>query len=261
MIGIRGGIGGGVRGGIGERPATTGIAGVTRDALNGNYYPANATEWNNLLAAAGDGAGGPGSAWLMQQAAGNAADTIGSVTLTASGTAMLYEQGVPGAARKCIRGIDGTANQKFVNSTTAPNPSLTSTMLVMFLDIPSTPAAVRDVAFFASNSDLRYNSSGKLRVVGSVNTDGAATPGASQRWVVLQNNITAGSLKVFTDQEVITGSWVLPTSLTMIALGGQSAPAGAVGYAYAAEFSGAAAERSQAQIKTLLTTLGATIPW
>lgn len=235
------------------------IAGVTRDATNRNYFPANASEWAALLAAAGDGAGNPSSCWTWQDASGNPVDQIGSVNLTSTMT--IYQSAVPGASRKCIRDVDGTANHRLVNSTTAPNPSLTSTMQLMSLDLPSAPAVVRDICEVAANCDLRLNTNGRLRLVAGASADLVNVCGPGQRWVALQSNLTAGTVKVFTDQEMFTGTFATPTSATLLAFGGQSTAASAAGYAYGAQFTGAAAERTTNQMRALLQTLGATIPW
>lgn len=267
MISVRAGVISGVRAGLAAGVSADpdafdgpgGIPGVTRDAGNLNYYPANAAEWTALMTEAGLATGNPSSAWTLQNASGNPADTIGTVNLTS--TLTLYQQTVPGAARKCIRGVDGTANSRLVNSTTAPNPSLTSTMQLMYLDIPAAPAAVRDVALGAPNYDLRFNTTGKLRLVAGASADLVSVAALTQQWVVLQCNITAGTTKVFTAQEKFTGTYVLPTSAVLLAFGGQSTSVAGIGYAYAAQFTGTAAELSDAQVKTLLQTLGATIPW
>jgi hypothetical protein len=267
MIGIRAGVIVGPRAGIAvgvssdpDAPdVSTAIPGVTRDSSNLNYYPANAAEWTALMTAAGLATGNPASTWTLQNASGNPADTIGSITLTSTMT--LYQQSITGLTRKCIRGVDGTANSRLVNSTTAPNPSLTSTLELAYIDIPVAPAVVRDVAFGAANYDLRYNTNGRLRLVSGASADLVNIAASTKMWVALQANITAGTTKVFTEQEKFSGTYVLPTSATIIAFGGQSTAVAAIGYAYAAQFTGTAAELSDAQVKTLLQTLGAAIPW
>lgn len=268
MLGLRFGLWGGPRIGPAtginqdaiDPPASSGIAGVTRDTGDGNYYPANAAEWTILMAAAGLGTGNPSSVWNLQEASGNCADSVGAITLTANNIT-LYQQTFPGATRKCIRGVDGTANSNLRNVTTAANPSTTSCLLLARVDIPATPALIRDVIALATNSDLRYNTTGKLRLFAGANADLVNTPGASQRWVALRSNLTATTVTAFTDQEKFAGTWVLPTNAAHVALGGDNASMPAAGFAYACEFTGAAAEMTDAQVKTLLQTLGAIIPW
>lgn len=268
MIGLRTGLAVGLRVGVAAglsedeitAPTGGGIVGVTRDATNGNYFPANAAEWTLFRAAVALPAGNPTSVWNLQEPSGNPADAIGTVTLIAN-SITLYQQPMPGATRKCIRGVDGTANSNLRNTTTAANPSLTSCLLLAFVDLPTTPAAIRDVIALATNSDVRYNATGKLRLFAGANADLANAPGASQRWIALRSNLSASSVTVFTDQEKFIGTFVAPTNAAHVALGGDNAAMPAAGFAYACEFTGAAAEMSDAQVKTMLQGLGATIPW
>jgi len=236
-----------------------GLANVTRDAGNGNYYPANASEWSLLLAAAGL-AGVPSSTWNLQEPSGNLADAIGGITLTPVNWS-LWRQLVPGAARFCMRGTDNTANAKLMNSSTAPNPALTSTLLLMYLDLPVAPAATRFVAVTGQGCDLRLNNAGKLVLQTTAATAFPTAAGAGPRWVVLACNNTARTTKAYTDQEKVVGTYAQPTSAPFIALGSNNGPVGAIGYAYAAQFTGAAAELSDVQVKRLLQTLGATVLW
>ena len=244
--------------GAGNDGAGGGLA-VTRDSGNGNYYPANASEWSLLLAAAGL-AGAPSSTWNLQEPSGNAIDAIGGITLTPVNWS-LWRQSVPGAARFCMRGTDNTANAKLMNSSTAPNPALTSTLLLMYLDLPVAPAATRFVAVAGQGCDLRLNNAGKLVLQTTAATAFPTAAGAGPRWVVLLCNNTARATKAFTDQEKVVGTYAQPTSAPFIALGSNNGPAGAIGYAYATQFIGAAAELSDVQVKRLLQTLGATVLW
>lgn len=265
MIGIRGGIipvRSGIRGGTGTNPAGGGggIVGVTRDSGNQNYYPANAAEWTLFMAAAGLATGNPTSTWNFQESSGTSiADSIGTVALAHNMT--LFNQAVPGATRTCLRGVDGTAGQKALNSTTAANPSTTSVMVLSYLDIAAAPGVMRDVVSFAVNADLRLNTNGHLRLIAGASVDLVNVGASTQQWVALQINNTGTTSKVYTVQEKFLGTYVLPTNQALIAFGGQNATNSATGFAYSAEFTGAAAELTDAQVKTLLQTLGATIPW
>ena len=159
-----------------------------------------------------------------------------------------------------MRATDGQSNSKLVNMTTAPNPALTSTMLVMYLDLPPAPAAVRLVAIVGEGCTLRYTTAAKLQLqAGATTTFTQAATGA--RWVVLQCNNTGHTVKAYTDQEKVVGTYVQPTSGSFLVLGGNNGAPAAVGYAYAAQFTGAAAELTDTQVKTLLQTLGAAVSW
>jgi hypothetical protein len=256
--GIRSGLRSGIRSGL--NPSDSVALAVTRDASNLQYYPASDSEWTTLMAFLGLATGNPSSIWNLQETFGNFADAKGGITLGANNIT-LYSQTFTGAARKCFRGVDGTANSNARNSTTAPNPAATSTLLIAHVDLPAAPAAQRDVMALATNADLRLNTNGKLRLVAGANADLVNVAASAQRWLALQVNLTASTIKVYNDQEVFTGTFVAPTSAAHVALGGDNAAIPAGGWAYAAQFTAAAAELTQAQIKTLLQGLGATIPW
>jgi hypothetical protein len=236
------------------------LSGVTRDSASGLYFPSSAAEWTTFLAAIGVASGGPSSLWLLQEASGNAADTIGGITLTANNVT-LYQQIVAGVTRKFIRGVDGTANSNLRNATTAANPSTTSALLLAFFDLPAAPAAQRDIMALATNSDVRYNTTGKLRIVAGANADLVGTIGARQAWLALRSNLTATTVTVFTPQEKFVGTWTAPTNAAHVALLGDNAATAAAGVAYACEFTGAAAEKSDAELKAIFLGLGTTAPW
>lgn len=243
---------------------TTVVKLVDRDATNGKRFPSSATQWTDFLAYIGDASGGPSSVWLLQQASGNATDSVGAITLTpASWTS--FQQAVTGATRVGIRGVDGTSNSRFLNSTTAPNPLLTSTMLLAYIDFPATPAVGRGIMGVASlNAMVRWTSGAKLRIVAGASTDAVNSSNLTQQWVAFRVNNTALSVTLLNTQEKLSGTYTPPTSASLVLFGGDGGAAGPVSaatYAYACEFTGAAAERSDAQMKTLLQGLGETIPW
>lgn len=239
-----------------------GIPGVTRDATSGKYCPANATEWTALMTAAGLATGNPGSTWNMQEASGNLADSIGSVTLTQTGTGHLYQQVVSGWSRFAVATVDGTANQRWINTTTANNPNAMDVFLLGYVDIPvASPAIVRDVMTKGTQCDCRFNTTGRLRAVFGASADLTADPRGRQMPIGIQVNNTGAVSAIFTDQEAFIGTYVLPASVVMSSFGGQTTSAANTKFLYGAEFGGAAARFTTAQVRTLYQTLGWTIPW
>jgi len=236
------------------------IAGVTFDAGGQKYFPANAAEWTLLMAAAGLATGNPASVWNMQEASGNAADSIGAITLTPTSIS-LYQQAVPGYSRFSIRGIDGQA-AAMRNLATAPNPSLTSTLVMCFVDFNAIPAGVRDISGVAANALTQFMiTTGKLQLVSGATVQTVNAVGVAVRPVLLRINNTATTAALFTDQEKLSTTYVLPTSGNLVTFGRVAGTIASVGYLYGCEFTGAAAELSDAQVKTLLQTLGWSIPW
>lgn len=238
------------------------MAGVTQDSTSLIYTPANSFEWLLTMAAAGIALPGPTNLWLCQEASGNLADTIGTAPLTQTGAGHLYQQAVTGWSRLAATTVDGTSGQKWINTTTAPNPNTTSTLWFGYFRFPAVaPAANRDVVANAGALDSRFTSGGKIQIINGATTTGTANPlGGVHPWLVKHDN-TNLQFTGYTDQEKIAGTYAVMGSNPSYMAGGQTALAGDFGYMYLAEFSGASAEMTDAQIKTLLQTLGWTIAW
>lgn len=244
-------------------PASGGIAGVTRDAIAGWYFPASAAEWTLLMAAAGLATGNPVTTHNCQEPAGALVDAFGLASLAQSGTGHLYQQPVSGFARKAVVTIDGTVGQKWINSTTAPDPAAVSTIWLAAIRFPAAaPAAARDLIANAAALDFRLSTTGKLTIANSGSANGTANPLGGVHMVAVQHNITASTFTGFSDQEKIVGTFATNTANPMIVLGGQTTAAADVGYLWEAEFAGAPAELTSGQMKTLIQTLtGITTPW
>lgn len=271
MIGLRVGVVAGYR--VGVAPGVSedqlsppsaggGIPGVTRDGASLIYAPANTTEWTTLMAVAALATGNPASTWACQEASGNLADAIGGITLTQTGAGHLYQQAVAGWTRKAVQCVDATVGQKWLNTTTAPNAGTTDVLLLAYVSVPvASPAATRDVCGHAAAADCRFNTTGKLRAIFGASADLTADPRGRVMPVLVKVDNTNTISAIYTDQEKFIGTYTTPASASMVYLGGQTATASAAAYLYAAEFTGAAARLTDAQVKTLLQTLGWTIPW
>lgn len=260
---MRTGISFGLRLGVGaEIRAGDPLAGVTRDATSGKYYPASAAEWAIVLSVAGITSGGPHSVWLCQEASGSLVDVVNGVNMAQSGTGHLYQQSLTGHTRKAVKTVDGTVGQKWINSTTAANPNTTDTLELGVFEFPGVaPAAVRDVLAIASASDIRLSTTGKVRAVFGATNDLATSALGLVMPVVMQVNNTGASSCAFTDRDKLIDTYALPASGTVIAVGGHTAAAASVGCTYLAQFRGAAARWTTAQTKAVLQTLGWTVLW
>jgi len=237
------------------------IAGVTRDATNLNYYPASTAEWTTFMTAIGLATGNPGNVWALQ-GTGNAADTgAGGCTLT--NTLDLAQQAVAGASRLGYKSADGGSSERLVGTTGAPDPRTTSTLLLHYIDFGALPAAsARDIMGVQTGAIIRYAAgSGVLQIVAGATTPSLNDYHNTVGWIAMRVNITASTITLFTQLEKLSGTFVLPNSGSAIWFGGHTALSSAAVHSYGAEFSGAAAEISDAQLKTLLQGLGATIPW
>jgi hypothetical protein len=264
LSGLRVGARSGLRAGLDPSDGDP-MSGVSRDASSNVYCPATAGEWATTLSAAGLSAGNPIALHLLQEASGNAADAIGTFTLTASGTLVAYQQAIAGWTRKAITTTAGGTG-KLQNVDVGLPDIATTSMLVLGYARTTTIGTTRDVIgagaaatrlasqAVATTGQARGISNGTL-ATGTIDSGGVVRP-----WVS-QIDRTASTTALYTDAEKIVPAFGATAAGQSITLGNFSAGAGTVAYLYLAVFAGAAAERSPAQIKTLLTTLGWSVLW
>lgn len=246
----------------GRKPTGGGLSGVTRDATSGIYCPATAAEWALMLAAAGIASGGPSFLWLLQDASGSPADQIGGAPLTVSATAPIYQATISGWARKGIAFTDGVTSN--LSRTTSPMPDAggTSGLILAYMEFTAANAGGRNVlAWGGSVADrVQYISGNRLSLstsVGAAGTynyvDGATHP------VLLRNDAVHGSVSFYTDKDKVAGTYQACVGVGLY-LGGDTV-SGPVVIPYSACFTGAAAQLTDAQVKTLLQTLGWSPSW
>lgn len=246
---------------------TTVVKLVAKDATSGIRVPNSSTQWSDFNAYhVANGTSNfpnvsPASLWLLQEASGNPADSIGSVTLTSTFTS--YQQAVTGWTRLAIVGSDGGASA-LLNITTAPNPGTTSVMMMAIVSIPATPGAQRGIMAQGSTTitAVRHNTTAKLRYVAGAQSDLTNSSSSSVRPVLLKIDLTGAATLVYTDQEKKTGTHQTPSgSKTSFGNPGSGVLSSAAGFLYACQFTGSSAELSDAQVKALLVALGHSIPW
>ena len=246
---------------VGDTAAVDPLAGVTQDPTNLKRYPANDAEWSILMTVAGLATGNPANIWTLQ-GAGNAADTGTPGGCTLTNTFGSPQSPVTGATRLGYTNADGGTSKKLLGTTGAPNPGTTSTMLLAYIDFGIAPGGTRDLMGVQTGATINYlQTTGKLRIVAGAAVDSASSYNGTQHWVAMRCNITASTITLLTGLEALAGTYVLPNSGSAIWFGGHTALCSAAVYAYGAEFRGTAAELSNAQVKTLLQTLGETVVW
>lgn len=238
------------------------------DGTSGKGVPASSAEWSSFISGNGlTGWSAPSSLHLLQEASGNAADSIGSLTLTAV-TSPLYNQAASGWTRTGVGFNEGT-NQRFVG--TAADASTTSCLTLIYIALGAgVDATVRGVfAYGASVSDsgiaALLSTSNRLRlrgVAGLIDTASGSSYGSTAFPVVYRSDHTNSIRRLYTSTEKVSATYGAGTSATNFGLGalmsGTSADFVAI---YMATWFGAAAERSDAEIKSMLQALGWTIPW
>lgn len=233
---------------------------VPKDGPSNWYVPTTSAHFTGL------GITTPGSVWACQEASGNLADSLGSVTLTAAGSPS-YQQALPaGWTRKGVLGTSSAGKKFAAASGTGPNPGTTSSLWLFYIQITAAPAAVRCAVFASDNAvncEARVTTTPAYRCTcNAVDATGASNAGTTAvRPVALKYDRANGVVKVYTDQEVVTGTYNATVADGNKGLGSSGIANVAALAAWGCMWSGAAAELSDAQVKTRLQSLGITIPW
>lgn len=273
MIGLRVGLAVGAR--VGAAVGISGdelgfggaLAGVSQDSTSLKYAPANATEWSTTLGVAGIASGNPSSLYLCQEAAGNLADSIGAVPLVVGSTPS-YQQTITGWTRRGVA-ITATTLQTFsVGAGVGANPAATSVAWLLYVATTVAPGGNRNVVYPSGSATPvgldHIVTGGKLMIrcaaatTNSLNSYTLATVYP----LLLVYNRTAGSVTMYTDQEVLAGTYSAAVTDGTKGIGAtQGAGDPSSKFFYMSVFSGGAAEFTTAQARSLLQTLGWTIPW
>lgn len=246
---------------------------VSKDATSGIRVPASATEWTHVMTIAGLATGNPSALWLMQEASGDLADSIGAFTLVSNGHAGgSYQQAVSGWTRTATTTTDNSTLDFACSDSGLPDISTTSALFLAYVNLPASFGATeRSIvtlggAYGSQIAGESAPSSNPAKVAlaqNGVTSQAAATATTGVHPLVVQVNVTAGVPYVFTDADKITNTLGAHVGKGSV-IGGNNAStwaAPSAGFLYGVEFFGAAAEMSNAQIKTLLTTLGWTVAW
>lgn len=237
------------------------LAGVTKDATSGKYWPSSATEWAKLLAVAGDTSGGPSLLWNLQETGSptTVADAIGGFTgtVTAGTPALSFGQAVAGWSRTAVVTADSTTGNILTTSTSLPDLSTTS-MLVLALVQPSKPSVSRHVLSIGTTAiSADVTATPRPAINNGALTGGTHDPtGQVEPWWLL-NDVTHSAQALFTldDHIMATYSARAGKSFKLFA----TPPACSV--LGLAAFFGSAAEKSAATIKAIDQTMAWAPTW
>lgn len=255
---------GSIVGSVGDDEGSTDpFAGIDRDATSNIYLPADSAQWTQLRTAAGLSMANPDSLWLCQEAAGNLADSIGALTLTAIG-APLYQQAAAGWTRKAVSvSADGAADRFAATAGVGPSPATTSQLWLILGTMPATPAGTRFFLGLNLTGGLSNHRLGHLLASGfprsqvnGVNVDGSNSISNELQACAVKLNNTASEAKSYTLDEKLTNAFVAVADGTK-GFGNGSL----IKVVYAAMWSGAAAEVADADFKALLQAMGFTVAW
>lgn len=260
--GIKAGIRTGIKTGITGGTYVDGGVAADTDATSGKYVPSSAAQFAAL------GLSAPVSIHLCQEAAGNLADSVGSLTLTANGSPT-YQQPVSGWTRVAV-GFTQAANQRFgAAAGVGPNPGTTSTLWLVYAAVVGAQGGNRDM--FGPNitgsnfAKVQVTTTPRLRtniVTGGITTGSSDPTATGLQPMLFKVDRTGGAAVLYTGQEKITGVYNAAIAESTVKGFGSSGGTSFGGLiAYSAVWSGASAEVSDAQAKSLLQALGWTIPW
>ena len=164
------------------------IAGVTRDATSGKYIPQSEAEWDLLLVAAGLAIGAPAALYLLQEASGSPADSIGVRTLTAS-AGVTYRQAVTGWTTLAMQTTDNAIQT--ISNATFDDVSTNSMLALVYAEVVTDPAAGERTLFtcggnFDADAALEVSSVPRLRANSGANdaTSTGSPLGAVRPFVV-----------------------------------------------------------------------------
>jgi hypothetical protein len=251
---------------------TTVVNLVERDATSLIRVPSSLTQWQNFnayhvaIGTANFPNVTPSSLYLMQEASGNLADSIDGITLTATGASLIYQQAVAGWSRKAFAIPDGLVTHNAQNTTTAVDISTTSALWMLYVRMPAgAPAAVRRLARINATGMLgSLSTTPRIQCVtggaGGSTVNGTSNPTGAVHLFAIQANRALPQARIFTDQEKVAGT-VGTYATVALGIGSSAGNSADVGYLYGPLFTGAAAELSDAQVKSLAQALGFTIPW
>ncbi len=249
----------GPRVGLGD--ASAGLD-VVLDETAGIYVPADATEWDTVLAAAGISSGGPSHLWLLQEAASPWSDTIGGVSMAQGGSGVAGNQTATGWTRK---GVKASVADSYIIGDVGGNYNTTSGLLLQCFTLAD-PAANKFIAglgtTIAEGAGLAPGP--LLRAVSNASAANGAVAHSGITAIVTRYNRTAGSLTVMSPLETVAApvfqaQGVADDLCFMLGDGGAAATLSVM--VYAALFEGAAAELSDASVRSLLETLGWEVTW
>lgn len=242
----------------------------TIDATAGIACPATLAEENAFLAAAmpTSATSGPCSHLWLQQANCQLTpfqdpDVLGSAPLGANG---VFVSQSPEAlwTRLGNRWVDNVSNRQ-MSSTSAnlPDPSTTSTLLIGYWTMPAAAPAAGAARGCMSigvtgNGDIRISlTTGKLRQAAVVNTEivNSACTG-TRNFIAIQDDVTAGEVRIYTEQEAFVFPRRTPASSKSVGIGGFTANSPDAACVYLKLYRDDAARKTQAELRAYFRAAG-----
>jgi hypothetical protein len=235
----------------------------SKDQTSGKSVPATAAEWNDFIAAKQLGIMAPDGLWLMQEANGSLADSIGGVSLVPSGSASaMYRQAVSGWSRLAVAAADGSG-VAFGNSLTTTLPIIgdTSLTVLALYELDTPPAAgLRSMLIAgccAGYADISLDTNSHYVLsVGAAQSSGTLNHLGNVLPVILKLDHTSSRELIVVDKEVVSLPFTQPGSFRGLFLGAANHPTPGGKWLYMAAWYGPNAEIADAKLQALVTALG-----
>lgn len=197
----------------------------------------------------------PQSLYQFQEAAGNFADSIGAMPLTATG-APTYQNAVAAWTRKAFNTTQAVTQGGNVLVGVGPSPLLTSVAYLSYAKLTGAPTGTRDIEGNAGATGVKVQiaATGFLRavcvgvtVIGTVNhNDGNVHP------ILMVYNRTAGTFTVRSNLDVVVGTYNAVTADNTKGFGSVGSNSSPMQYLWGCIASGATAESYGAATLTAL---------
>ncbi len=236
------------------------------DATSGKGVPADATEWANIISDQGlTNWTVPDSVYSCQDSASPLVDDVGAIDLAFGGSGATYQQAITGWSRLAATLADSATAGWSNASGGLPDIGTASCLLLAFVRMPTTsPGSARQIVTLGSSgyATIRIiQTSGILQVVSNTIGGSGATNmiGAGVVPLVLKVDQTANQVIGYSPSEKLGPAFSASMTGQGVKLGASVGNCPNSGFLYAARWDGAAAERSDADIKALLEALGWTV--
>lgn len=260
----------GMRVGSGVGGAPNPLASVPRDATSLVYRPSTLAQWQTVLSVAGV-TGDPFLHWKLDQAAGNAPDSIGALAGAQGGTLanIAFQQAIPGWTATGVTLAKGTDATFITTDVSLPDTSTGDLLVMCNARFPAaiaagSPSTVMQLGYvYATRVSIETMVTPAVRaftpaatVTGVSDPSGVITPLAL---LVDRTNGRATVLTRFEALDVAIGG-----AGKGILIGGdniQTDLSAGCTYWDVVAFQGAAARKTNANIKSIWTTLGWSVGW
>lgn len=229
------------------------------DPTSGKGVPVTQADWDAVFAAAGVTSKTLSHSYGFQDASGNITAAVGT-NLTVTGT-LNYQQAESGWQRTATV-ITETSNERAVLAAgAAPNMASASGLFFSYSRLSTAGGAGRGVIGLvgASGVQTRLGTDNLATFCVGVTTNGSATTG-TMRPYVLRYNRTAGAVHSFTEAQSRSGTYSASPIDGEKGWGNTGNPA-AQAVLLGAIFSGANAEWTDNELRSVLQVLGWTVAW